>query len=665
MKELEKFISPFIADQFPSIYKEEGPLFIAFIKAYFEWLEEQDQIVYDSRRLLEYRDVDKTIDVFINNFKNKYMFPIPADISGDKRLLQKHIKEVYGSKGTERGLKLLFQLLFGDTISVYKPGDDVFRLSDGEWNRDIYLEVSYKPYNSLFVGEFIRGRISGARAYVEKFQTKFVNNKNINIFYLTDVVGNFRYDEVVLIDDSRLEEGQVPAVTAVNSPKIIGSMSTVDVSNRSSPFGYTVGDILEVQASGTRGKVVVTKLKELDGTISFNLEDGGSGYTVNNTIFLIKGPVTSAIVEDGGVGYSNSDYITFSNGTVNAVANLVTDGSGSILNNTASGDSYFTVTHGGNGFLTTNVFTVTVSISNSTGGSSAGVGANIVPVIAGGGDGASLRIGQLTDIKYLFSSPVRINSVGNTLNYIVTANNINNMKVGQLSYPTGNGYGLASNVQAGFDTILKDALGYQNYEVGTIAKIFTRNPGQDYTTNVQITVTDTVIGGMELLDTESPAGRGPSGNGYLGNNAIVSGIAGFGSTALGEVKVIDSGLGYEQREEATLVSLSNTNLITTGTILLQQQGQGEGFYKSTRGFLNADKYIHDSYYYQDYSYEVRSSIVFNKYSDLLRKLWHPAGVEKFGRVLVSSEVTTATPDSRLQGYIGDGDTTTFAIPGGA
>lgn len=665
MKELEKFISPFIANQFPSIYKEEGPLFIAFIKAYFEWLESQNQVIYDSRRLLEYRDIDKTVDVFINDFKKKYMFPIPDDIAGDKRLLQKHIKEVYGSKGTERGLKLLFQLLFSDTISVYKPGDDVFRLSDGEWNRDVYLEVSFKPFNSLFVGEFVKGRISGARAYVERFQTKYINNKNVNIFYLTDVVGNFRHDEVILIDPDRLPDGEVPAVTAINSPKIIGSMTEVDVSNRASPFGYSVGDVLEVQGSGTRGKVVVTKLKELDGTITFNLADGGSGYTVNNTILLIKGPVTGVVVEDGGLGYSNTDYIIFSNGTVNAIANLVTDNAGTILNNTASGDTHFTITHGGNGFLTTNVSTVSVAVANSTGGSSAGTGANLVPVIAGGGDGASLRIGSLVNIKYLFSSPVLINTLGKTLNYIGTANNINNMLIGQLSYPTGTGYGLASNVAAGYDTLLKDALGYQNYEVGTIAKIFTTNPGQDYTTNVQITVTDTVISLMELPDQEHEAGRGNTGNGYLGNNAVITGISGFGSTALGEVKVIDSGLGYEQREEATLVSLSNTNLVTTGTVLLTKQGQGEGSFKSTRGFLNADKYIHDSYYYQDYSYEVRSSVVFNKYSDLLRKLWHPAGVEKFGRVLVSSEVTAATPDVIQQAYIGDGSTSTFAVPGGA
>jgi hypothetical protein len=57
--------------------------------------------------------------------------------------------------------------------------------------------------------------------------------------------------------------------------------------------------------------------------------------------------------------------------------------------------------------------------------------------------------------------------------------------------------------------------------------------------------------------------------------------------------------------------------------------------------------------------------VFSKYSDLLRKLWHPAGVEKFGRVLISSEVATATPDVKTSTYIGDGNTSSYSIPGGA
>lgn len=665
MKTLEAFISPFIADQLPAIYREEGPLFVAFIKAYFEWLESPDNPIYDARRLLEYRDIDKTIDGFVEQFKTKYMFPIPKDITGDKRLLQKHIKEIYGSKGTERGLKLLFQLLFGDSITVYKPGDDLLRLSDGDWSSDVYLEVSNSPYNSLFVNEFVRGRNSSATAYVKGFRTKYINNKHINVFYLTNIRGLFLNDEVVIIDTSKLPSGESPAVSAINSPKIIGSLTSIDVSNRSTPFGYSIGDELEVQGgNGKGGKVVVTGLKELDGTVSFYLEDGGSGYTTTSTEFKLFGPATNVLVVNGGSGYSNSDFLVFSNGTgSNGISNIVTSGAGVILNNNAIGESLFNITNGGNGFLTTSNSCV-ITVANSTGGASAGSSAVLVIEVAGGGDSANLRVGSITDVKTIWGSALKINAMGNTLTYIGVANGASNTIIGTLPRPDANGYGLSANVNAGFYTILRDALGYQNYTVGTIDKIFTINPGQDYTTNLQVTVVDTIISEMKLLDTTSEAGRGTEGSGYLGNNAIITADAGFGDDALGSVKVIDSGFGYEQRAEVTLASLSNTSLVASGTVELINQGNGEGGFKSTKGFLSSDKFIQDSYYYQDYSYEVRSSIVFSKYSDLLKKLWHPAGVEKFGRVLISTEQTVVEPDITVSSHLGEEDVTTFAIPGG-
>lgn len=661
MKQLERFISPFIADQFPSIYRDEGPVFIAFVKAYFEWLESQDQILYDSRRLLEYKDIDKTVDVFIDEFKKKYMFPIPEDISGDKQLLQKHIKEVYGSKGSERGLKLLFQLLFADPITVYKPGDDVLRLSDGEWNSNIYLEVSYKPFNSLFVGEFIVGRVSRARAYVQRFQTKYINNKNINIFYLSDVEGNFQNDETVLIDETRLSNGSEPAVSAINSPQIIGSATSV--TGIQTGFGFSIGDELEVRGRGKGCRAIVTQLEERDGTILFRLKDGGSGYTINNTSFYITGPVTNVIITSGGSSYDNTDVITISSNTASPVYSGSVNATATITTNSTGGIIQISLTNGGNGFLNAN--SVDINIANSTGGSSAGSSAILDAEIAGGGEEANLAIQTLIDTHNLFTSALKISEIGNTTTYIGTTNSVSNMVISQLSYPLGNGYGLSSNVAAGYDTLLKDALGYENFLVGTIGQIKTINPGSGYTTNLQVKAVDTVISTLKLLDIQHEAGRGEGGSGYLGNNAVITALTGFGTDAVGAVTVIDSGFGYEPNEAVTLVSLSNTQLEGTGVLEVLRQGEGRGSFKSTRGFLNSDKYIHDSFYYQDYSYEVRSSIVFNKYSDLLRKLWHPAGVEKFGRVLISSEVNAATPSYNANSIIGDGTTTTFSIPGGA
>jgi hypothetical protein len=73
MKDIEKNISTLIQSQFPSFYNEEGEMFIAFVKAYYEWLEENGNTLYHSRRLLEYSDVDRTLDTFIKQFKEQYL----------------------------------------------------------------------------------------------------------------------------------------------------------------------------------------------------------------------------------------------------------------------------------------------------------------------------------------------------------------------------------------------------------------------------------------------------------------------------------------------------------------------------------------------------------------------------------------------------------------
>ena len=40
MIDIEKNISTFVESQFPDFYKEDGPLFILFVKEYYKWLEE-------------------------------------------------------------------------------------------------------------------------------------------------------------------------------------------------------------------------------------------------------------------------------------------------------------------------------------------------------------------------------------------------------------------------------------------------------------------------------------------------------------------------------------------------------------------------------------------------------------------------------------------------
>ena len=48
---VEDQIALFVKDQFPAFYDEEGPLFKAFLNAYYEYLEQSDTFV-TGRKLL-------------------------------------------------------------------------------------------------------------------------------------------------------------------------------------------------------------------------------------------------------------------------------------------------------------------------------------------------------------------------------------------------------------------------------------------------------------------------------------------------------------------------------------------------------------------------------------------------------------------------------------
>ena len=83
---------------------------------------------------------------------------------------------------------------------------------------------------------------------------------------------------------------------------------------------------------------------------------------------------------------------------------------------------------------------------------------------------------------------------------------------------------------------------------------------------------------------------------------------------------------------------ANNIFIVTGLSDLNKQGQGTGYWKSTRGFLNSDKYIHDSHYYQAYSYEIQTSLSLDYYADLIKQILHVSGTEMFGKTVITSYV---------------------------
>jgi hypothetical protein len=104
--------------QVPEFIREENPVFITFLEAYYEYLETKQgtQLNDLTKRAKEIRnlsDVDDSIEEFEESFFNMYASLVPRDVAADKALLIKNVLPLYLSKGSENSFKLLFRLLFG------------------------------------------------------------------------------------------------------------------------------------------------------------------------------------------------------------------------------------------------------------------------------------------------------------------------------------------------------------------------------------------------------------------------------------------------------------------------------------------------------------------------------------------------------------------------
>ena len=281
--DIEKQVSPFISSQFPFHYRESYPQLVEFMKMYYTWLEQSDQAIGHARRLPEYRDIDETPEEYIQYFKNKYLPYIKFITNIDKRILVKHVLDLYRSKGTERGIDLFFKLVYGVPAQVYYPSTDLFKLSDNTWLRRKYLEVSHIELIDQYVGKKVIGTRSGATAFAEKFIQKKVGDTYVNLLFISDITGNFKYREKLKVED--LE------ITISKRPRVVGSLTNLTVTSGSKDF--RVGDLVDLSSNNGYGAIArVAKVYNTTGLVDFELEDGGWGYTSNSAVYVSEKVLT-------------------------------------------------------------------------------------------------------------------------------------------------------------------------------------------------------------------------------------------------------------------------------------------------------------------------------------------------------------------------------------
>lgn len=362
--------------QVPEFIREEYPLFVTFLEAYYEYLETQqgtqlNDLTAKAKDLKYLSDVDSSIDDFETSFFNTYASLIPKDVQVDKAFLIKNVLPLYLSKGSEGAFKLLFRMLFNDEVEVLLPKNNVLRASDGKWTIDNVLRIE-TDIRSLYTARgntSVNAIASGNTTFLLAQQP---TNDNV-LVYVDDVLKTELTDYYFRKETKKLIFYTAPAantevkvvysdfdIELLNNRQVTGSISgatatiekaakriITDQLNLGFPFELFINE-KTLLGSFEQGELVQTNIIADDGslitleadTFSFvnriNVIQGGASYNVGDVVTVTGGGASedaTAIVDDVVEGYIDAIVVSyggagFADGgdiTVSGIAPLLLD----------------------------------------------------------------------------------------------------------------------------------------------------------------------------------------------------------------------------------------------------------------------------------------------------------------------------------------------------
>jgi len=354
--------SVLIETQIPEFVRDDHPKFVAFVKAYYEFLETQantsatsNNLISTAKSLRDIRDVDESIEKFERSFYNTFATLIPVEVQSNKALLFKHLANIYRSKGAESSFKLLFQLIYGKDIEVLYPRNSILRASASKWEVDSKLRIN----NDVF-SRYVADGTTRVFYLVGKIEPEEIN------VYVDDVLKTIDVDYYINKEYRQLVFLNIPANNSIVkvryenlNPIVLGNRKVVGVSSGAYAI---IEDAIRRTSSDTFTLSLPIDLLINPNTLRGSFLNGEEVSIpivdeVNNVIVDVRASTYSIVkkinVVDSGNNYSVGDlvYVYGGNSKTNAIGTVESVSSG-------FADSVL-IHHGGAGFTTTSPISVT------------------------------------------------------------------------------------------------------------------------------------------------------------------------------------------------------------------------------------------------------------------------------------------------------------------
>jgi hypothetical protein len=280
-------ISELIVSQSPDYVVDQYPQFLGFLKAYYQFLEQNRGAQEVLQNINVYSDIDTTAEDLVEKFFKTYAYDIEQSDNADYTFLIKNIREIYKRKGTESAYRILFNIFFNETIEFFYPYTLVLKPSSGKLVTPVILRVK-ESQDSSKIFDFENTEVVGSKSKTKATVNKVIkyNIKNYDVYELylnnNSITGTFLPDEEITADKAILING-TPETYVVR-----GQLFSIikRIKPKTAELGYSAGSYLKIQDStGISGKA---KIKAVDS----------------------KGRIKSVEVVDSGINYSSNVVVT-------------------------------------------------------------------------------------------------------------------------------------------------------------------------------------------------------------------------------------------------------------------------------------------------------------------------------------------------------------------
>ena len=265
-------VSSIVSSQFPSFIREDYEAFVAFVKAYYEFLQ-QDY----STDLKTIRDIDTTLDEYVKHFKSEYASNIPFTLANERFLLS-NIKDLNLAKGSEASYRLLFRLLFDKEIQIGYPGQQMLRASDGRWEQKFTIFVGViagNPDDIVNKRVKILSKLGDVETFVYSYKDLQITIDGKQVYELSidrRYFGTIEPGDRVLLDSGTFTARILPTISKFKITQGGENFKVGEIYR----IG-TTGTILKVSKTDINGAILVAQIinysmdEKYEGTFSYRL----------------------------------------------------------------------------------------------------------------------------------------------------------------------------------------------------------------------------------------------------------------------------------------------------------------------------------------------------------------------------------------------------------